>query len=260
MYCSHCGKEIADVDICPLCGCYARNAAPAPVQVQAPVAPAAPAVSRPLTNGKGTAARFWGKTFCILGALGNLLLIFIDNPEHYMHNYVGAFENLYYYLAGVIAAMTIIGAAFMFFNKRRTTFKKYIPIPAVLGLLALAGGVYGIVYEFYSPAHMTVLFAIAGMVLTAMSAILLMASMISRLNLLNLFALIADLAGCGMFYIFFGRCMINGYYRAERFFLVSLLDLAGLAIVMLLLTGAYNSDMKFDKAHAPEKKEVASNE
>ena len=42
MYCSHCGKEIEDTDICPLCGCYARNAG------QAPAAPAAaPVAAKP---------------------------------------------------------------------------------------------------------------------------------------------------------------------------------------------------------------------
>ena len=251
MYCSHCGKQIEDVDVCPLCGCYARNY----TQPAAPVAPPPPRPQvapkpRVVRNGKGSALRVFGKIFAVFGILVNFPLLYALDRSYsgYSAHKIGStfFNDMYYFIALMIMLVTMVGAGCLLFARRRVHPKLHAVTFGILGVIALWGGIYGFLFEYYSHEALNTTWAIGGTVLVAISAILCILAIFTRKNILNLFSIIANFAGTWILMLFFSTCLINSYYRAEELFLLSCLDIAGMAFLLIFHLGTYNSDMKFD--------------
>ncbi|MBO7449103.1 MAG: hypothetical protein J6U54_01930 [Clostridiales bacterium] len=255
MYCSHCGKEIEEVDVCPFCGCYARNyvAPEQPAQMQ----PQPVASRRQTRSGKSTAKRFFGKFFCVGGILVNLFSLFVLRSYGLMRNPAATFfGDLYYYIGIAMALVTTAGAVWVMFHHRKSSFKIYAIIPAVLAVLSLIGGLYGIIFEYYSKETYTLLTSVIGMVLVTASAALCALSLITGKNLLNLFSIITNVTGIVLLYMFFAVCLINKYYYAEYVFLIGCLEIIGIAFVYIFMLGAYNGDKKFELKNAPKEEPV----
>lgn len=278
--CPYCGEEIPAVSsTCPFCSkslesvpsvaatvsSVASDEEP-PIEIKsAPVSEAPVQLNsyakppKPKKNGKATASRFFGKFFAVMGALANIFALLVL-PEYLEPSYVGWFEDLLYYVAEGMMVFTLVGCAFVVFNPRRGSLKGSFIAPLVMMFLAGYGAFYSFAYEYYYHTTFNMVLAIVGGSLVVLSALLLVIAVFTKKNALNFIALIVNLMGTLAIYFFYGYCMINNYYYAEIYFLLGCLDLTGLAVVMLLMQGAYNSDKKFDAPAKPETMEVTENE
>nr|MCR4688284.1 zinc ribbon domain-containing protein [Saccharofermentans sp.] len=256
----YCGAEIdADSNFCLKCGSKLNSETASVSQENAATDPVSqPAasyeeikISEPVKVKKpgGGAAFGWSKFFAVSGILLNLLAFSYLSRTRALHYF---FEDLYYYIAFALMICTIVFCVMACIKAKRKSLKYMVFLPAVMGVIAVFGGIYGIRFEFYYHAIAPILLAVAGTVLSGLASLFMAAAMIKGKNLFNALSIFATVFSIIAFYFFFGCCFISKTTYGEMYFLLGLADVAGVAIVSLLLQSAYNSEVRFDSEEAEQ--------